>query len=83
MSDSAVKVTKSTKTDELSSASKNLPRKIKKLAKFRFLSETNFHELSRESIYKYIVSLHSRIRKLLKKCKKYKQKLTKLVSCEV
>lgn len=56
------------------------PRKPRKIFKFRFLTETNLHNVRRDQIFFYILSLHKKIRSLLKKCKRYKEKILKLVS---
>lgn len=50
-----------------------------KKTKIKFVSATTIHNLKREEIYKYIVGLHKRIRKLIKKCRQYKNKVLKLV----
>lgn len=55
-------------------------KKNRKLFKFRFLSETNLHNVRRDQIFVYILSLHKKIRSLLKKCKRYREKIHKLVS---
>lgn len=52
----------------------------RKVFKFRFLSQTNLHHIRREQIVFYISSLHKRIRMLLSKCRKYRDKIIKLVS---
>lgn len=72
---------------ETESASPQRPQKIllkkpKKIFKFRFLSETSLHNVRRDQIYFYILSLHKRIRLLLRKCKKYREKISKLVSID-
>lgn len=48
-------------------------------SKIKFVSATNIHNLKREEIYKYIIHLRKRIRKLIKKCRLYKKKVLKLV----
>lgn len=95
MSDSNETTLTSTANDEADTSNKKVNQspnlltnkkaapKLRKLIKVRFLRETNLHKLKREDIYKYIVSLHKRLRLLLKKCKKYRERLTKLVSCKV
>lgn len=55
-------------------------KKPKKMFKFRFLSETSLHNVRRDQIYFYILSLHKKIRLLLRRCKKYREKILKLVS---
>lgn len=52
----------------------------KKLHKFRFLSAAYLQNIRREQIILYIISLHKKIRLLLKKSKKYKETIVKLVS---
>lgn len=59
------------------------PKKPRKLFKFRFLTETNLHNVRREQVYYYILSLHKKIRSLLRKCKRYREKIMKLVSQKV
>lgn len=59
---------------------KVLTKKPRKIFKFRFLSETNLHNVRRDQIYFYIQSLHKKIRALLRKCKRYREKILKLVS---
>lgn len=59
---------------------KILTKKPRKIFKFRFLSETNLHNVRRDQIYFYILSLHKKIRSLLRKCKRYREKILKLVS---
>lgn len=71
--------------DEDSPSLKTIPAKIgpkkpKKLFKYRFLTETNLHTVQRAHIFFYIVSLHKKIKSLLKKCKRYREKIGKLVS---
>lgn len=56
------------------------PKKPKKIFKYRFLTETNLHNVQRAQIYFYIVSLHKKIKTLLNKCKRYREKIRKLVS---
>lgn len=55
-------------------------KKSRKIFKFRFVSETSLHNVRRDQIYFYILSLHRKIRSLLRKCKRYKEKIFKLVS---
>lgn len=76
------------KTEADESTLKNMPFKIgpkkpRKIFKFRFLTETNLHNVRREQIFFYIVSLHKRIRLLVKKCKRYREKILKLVSMTI
>lgn len=63
-----------------SSTPKVILKKPKKLFKFRFLCETSLHNVRRDQIYFYIISLHKKIRALLRKCKKYREKLLIIVS---
>lgn len=58
-------------------------KKTRKVFKYRFLTETNLHNVRREQIFYYIISLHKKIRALLKKCKRYKEKILKLVSMKI
>lgn len=55
-------------------------KKSRKVFKFRFLNETNLHNVRRDQIFFYILSLHKKIRSLLRKCKRYREKIIKLVS---
>lgn len=55
-------------------------KKPRKVFKFRFLNETNLHSVRRDQIFYYILSLHKKIRSLLRKCKRYREKIIKLVS---
>lgn len=57
-------------------------KKPRKIFKFRFLSETSLHNVRRDQIYFYILSLHKKIRLLLRRCKKYREKILKLVSID-
>lgn len=71
--------------DENESVTNTLPTKMcakksRKVFKFRFLSVTNLHTVRREQIFFYILSLHKKIRFLLRKCKRYREKIIKLVS---
>lgn len=71
------------KVDE--SAPKISPLKIackkpRKIFKLRFLTETNLHNVRREQIYFYILSLHKKLRALIRKCKRYREKIQQLVS---
>lgn len=65
----------------LKTMSKIANKKPQKLFKFRFLTETNLHTVRREQVYIYILTLHKKIRTLLRKCKRYREKIRKLVSC--
>lgn len=55
-------------------------KNVRKVFKFRFLSETNLHNVRRDQIFFYILSLHKKIRTLMRKCKRYREKIVKLVS---
>lgn len=73
--------------DESSSPPKTQPIKVtvkkpRKVFKFRFLNETNLHNVRRDQIFYYILSLHKKIRTLLRKCKRYREKIVKLVSMD-
>lgn len=57
-------------------------KKPRKVFKFRFLNETNLHNVRRDQIFHYILSLHKKIRTLLRKCKRYREKIMKLVSMD-
>lgn len=57
-------------------------KKPRKVFKFRFLSETSLHNVRRDQILCYILSLHKKIRLLLRRCKKYREKFLKLVSID-
>lgn len=50
-----------------------------KKSKIKFVTATNIHNLKRLEIYNYIVRLRRRIRKLVKKCRQYKKRVTKSV----
>lgn len=65
-------------TDLKRSIFKKSVKKPKKTS-LKFISATNLHNLKKEEIYKYVLSLHKRIKKLVKKCRKYKEKIVKLV----
>lgn len=58
-------------------------KKPRKIFKFRFLAETSLHNVRRDQIFYYILSLHKKIRLLLRKCKKYREKILKLVSIDL
>ncbi|XP_055320225.1 angiogenic factor with G patch and FHA domains 1 isoform X2 [Sitodiplosis mosellana] len=71
------------KVNESSSPPKIQPIKVaakkpRKVFKFRFLNETNLHNVRRDQIFYYILSLHKKIRSLLRKCKRYREKIIKL-----
>lgn len=53
--------------------------KQKQQKTMKFLSIENFHNLKQAEVYKYIVKLHSHIRKLMRKMEKYKRRTVKLV----
>lgn len=80
----------SNERESLKTESKPLPqqpqkailKKPRKIFKFRFLSETSLHNVRRDQIYFYILSLHKKIRLLLRRCKKYRENLLKLVSID-
>lgn len=55
-------------------------KKSRKLFKLRFVSETSLHNVRRDQIFFYILTLHKKIRSLLAKCKRYREKILKLVS---
>lgn len=57
-----------------------LLKKPRKIFKFRFQAETSLHNVRRDQIYFYILSLHKKIRSLLRRCKKFREKILKLVS---
>ncbi|XP_031626140.1 angiogenic factor with G patch and FHA domains 1 isoform X3 [Contarinia nasturtii] len=64
--------------DELATGAKNASKKTRKIFKLRFLTETNLHTVRRDQIFYYVLSLQKRIRLLLKKCKRYRDKILKL-----
>lgn len=70
---------KGSETDATTSVTKPSPMASKKM-KIKFVSETTIHNLKREEIYKYIVQLHKRIQRLVKKCRSYKKRVRRLVS---
>lgn len=55
---------------------KNPKRKVA----FKFLPEANLRDLSRDEIYAYVITLHKHIQKLVCRCRKYREKVLKLVS---
>lgn len=76
MSDTVEKANDQKSAPAAVATSQNRPVK----SRIKFLSVTNFHNLKREEIYKYILRLHKRIRMLIKKCRRYRNKVAELVS---
>lgn len=56
-------------------------KRAKKVFKFRFLKSANLKNVRRDQVLAYIMSLHRKIRLLLKKSRRYREKIFKLVCC--
>lgn len=56
-------------------------KRANKMFKFRFMTTAHLKNVRRDQVLAYIMSLHRKIRLLLKKSRRYREKIFKLVCC--